>query len=189
MEEIVEKVQQFLNAEYELNKANYLLDDPKEWEKLLAVFRAEFLTDAARELWFKIPVQNFTPGRRKELMARIAIRKVYLIKITGKDIINVFASFPDNTDNLRNCLVFKQTDDEIRLLSSENICDDCLGGGYVEEKSERCNRCQGRGFGHSKTVELVNWKTVFVEPQKPIEVIHINLPSSELQVEMIRLQQ
>jgi hypothetical protein len=188
MKEIIDKVQQFLNAEYELNKANYLLDDPAAWERSLAVFRAEFLTDNTKELWFKIPVENFDAERRKQLMERIAIRKIYVVKKATNDIINVFASFPDHTDDLRNCLVYKLNDDELKLLSIENVCENCFGTGYVKEKSKQCNRCQGKGFEKSKTVGEVNWKTLFTEPPKPLETLQVNLPLSDIQKEVISMQ-
>lgn len=189
MKEIIAKVEEFLANEYDLNKANYLFESKEDWEKLLAVFREEFLTDNTKGIWAKIPVEHLSPERKAEMEAKLSHRKKYVIKwIKKDDIVNVFVSLPIASDDLVNCLVFKADNNEIKLLSIETVCDTCFGAGYIDQNRIKCSRCSGKGFNYSKTSGLVNWRTVFAQPEEAAESLTIRLPSSELQKEVVAIQ-
>lgn len=192
MDEIVALVESFLNMEYEVNTSNYSFKNRDEWEQVYKRFQDTFLMDRMNDHWFKIPVEQFTDERRESLSRRIHKRKIYLIKRyednkTGRWI-NAFCSFPDNVDNLRDCLAFNYSDEKIRLFSVDTICENCFGAGFIEESAQPCSHCFQRGFNYSNTIDLVNWKTVLYEPEYIAQSVIYNLPASDIQKKAISIQ-
>ena len=110
MNKIIASVEQFLKMEYDLRRENYLQENKDEWEKSTIPFREKFLSPDANKYWFKIPIEHFSVQRRNELMESTFQRKLYLVKFERKnELINVFCSLPDSSNDLRNCLLFKNS--------------------------------------------------------------------------------
>lgn len=175
--------------EYDVNRENYLQESKTAWEEFSLPFRNQFLTDSSNDYWFKIPVEQFSIEKRTELQTSISQRKLYLLKLIKEGaMINAFCSLPNSSNDLTNCLLFKLINKDIKLISIENVCEDCFGVGYIENAGKSCNRCSGKGFEYSKTSEYINWKTAFFRPADSETSGVLRLPESSLQKAMVLLQ-
>jgi len=192
MKDLKALVEDFFEREHELNIASYAVDSTDEWQPAFEAFKTAYLLPETEKYWFKIPVSGFSPERRKQLLSRLRKRKYYLLKrfaISGSDeMLNVFCSNPTEANEINHCFLFSKSGDEIKLCHIETVCDDCFISGYLDEQSQKCTGCNGRGFKHSKNIDLVNWKTVFYEAPPAEHIEKIRMPSSPLQQEALLLQ-
>jgi DnaJ-class molecular chaperone len=188
MKEIINQVNNFIELEYKLNFSNYSLSD-NEWNKIYDEFKKKYLTEKTENRYFKIGTKTITNEKLLSLKSKIFKRKIYLIKTFSKENtkwVNVFCSWSDEYDNIRDCLIFKIINNKIKLYNIETICEICFGTGYIENKGNDCYNCFGTGFSFNSKSKFVNWNTDTNEIKILEQCILLNLPDSEIQKEVLK---
>lgn len=188
MNDIIPLIEKFFENEFQINNSNYFLDK-NDWSKLLEKFKKEYLTDKTKERWVKIRTISFSEDKIENLRKEICKRKIYLIKkIKYKNInyINVFCSWPNKYNDLRECFVFKILNHKIKLCFVDTVCESCFGTGCIENDNQICNNCFGTGFSFDSKSNLVIWNTISNEFKNIEESILLNFPDSEVQKEVLK---